>query len=192
MLRFDFGFCGPGRPLAFWVPGRERRARCRQGNAPPPPIAAPPPLKEGVRDGAAMVYGGAFGPPPFFSLLFCFFSWDDVGSMRGGGRIGAMIWRRPLSPQTFFLMREHRRGPKAPDVVPRGPTPSGITWESRSGERNGGGSVNPVQRRARKRALRWTLHAVYRRRERRRRRLRRRRRSGLDHLPRSRRVPSLP
>ncbi len=91
-----------------------------------------------------------------------------------------------FSPKPFFTWREHGRGPKAPDVVPGWPTGSSITRESGSMDRNGLWSVNPVQRRARKRALRWTLLIVYRRRERRRRRLRRRRRSALADLSRLR------
>ena len=66
------------------------------GPAPPPPIATPPPLKERVRDGAAMVYGGAFGPPPFFSF---FSGW--VLPSRGG--IGAMIGGPPFPPNPFFI-----------------------------------------------------------------------------------------
>ena len=54
------------------------------------------------------------------------------------------------------------------DVVPCWPTGSGITEESGSGDRNGSWSVNLVQRRARRRALRWTLHTVYGRRDHRR------------------------
>ncbi len=65
---------------------------------------------------------------------------------------------RPASRK--LKLRGHGRGPKPLEVVPGWPTGSGISGGSRSGDRNGGGSVNAVQRRARKRALRWTLHVV--------------------------------
>ncbi len=83
----------------------------------------------------------------------------STGSNVGIPQGGSLRWTLHI----VYRHGEHGRGPKAPDVVPGGPTSSGITWESGSGERNGGGSVKEVQRRARKRALRWTLHIVYRR-----------------------------
>ena len=75
----------------------------------------------------------------------------------------------PVDPAGLGINgREHWRGPKAPDVVPRRPTRFDFIGELGFGERNEGGSVKVVQRRARTRALRWTLHGVYGRREHRR------------------------
>ncbi len=72
-----------------------------------------------------------------------------------------MIWGRLFPYALFVKRRGHGRGPKALEVVLGWPTGSGITGESRSGDRNGG-AVNAVQRRDPPSGgpLRWTLHVV--------------------------------